>query len=60
MTLNLLEFFEDVTSGVIEGELVDVVYLDFPNAFDKFPHKRLAFTIKAYGIGGSVLRWLEN
>ena len=53
---NLLEFFEDVTSRVDKGEPVDVVYLDFQKA----PHKRLSCKIKAHGIGGSVLRWVEN
>ena len=57
---NLLEFFEDVTSRVDNGEPVDVVYLDFQKAFDKVPHKRLSCKIKVHGIRGSVLRWIEN
>ena len=57
---NLVEFFEDVTSSVDRGEPVDVVYLDFQKAFDKVPHKRLVYKLKAYGIGGSVLMWIEN
>ena len=57
---NLLEFFEDVTSRVDKGEPVDVVYLDFQKAFDKVPPKRLSCKIKAHGIGGRVLRWIEN
>ena len=36
--MNLLEFFEDVTSRVDQGEPVDVVYLDFQKAFDKVSH----------------------
>eukprot|EP00061_Rhincodon_typus_P015186 g42721.t1 len=31
---NLLEIFEDVSSGIDKGEPVDVVYLDFQKAFD--------------------------
>ena len=57
---NLLEFFEDVTSRVDKGEPADVVYSDFQKAFDKVPHKRLSCKIKAHGIGGSALRWIEN
>ena len=57
---NLIEFFEDVTSRVDKGEPVDVLYLDFQKAFDKVPHKRLAYKLKAHGIGGSVLMWIEN
>ena len=57
---NLIEFFEDVTSRMDKGEPVDVLYLDFQKAFDKVPHKRLAYKLKAHGIGGSVLMWIEN
>ncbi len=57
---NLLEFFEDVTGKIDKGEPVDVVYLDFQKAFDKVPHKRLACKVKAHGIGGKVLTWIEN
>ena len=36
----LLEFLEDITQAIDNGEDVDVVYLDFCKAFDKVPHKR--------------------
>ena len=32
---NLLEFIEDVLSRVDHGEAVDVIFLDFSQAFDK-------------------------
>ena len=32
---NLVEFFENITCAVDNGEPVDVVYLDFQKAFDK-------------------------
>ena len=48
---NLLEFTEDVTSRVDKGEPVNVIYLDFQKAFDKVPHKRLSYKIKAHGLG---------
>ena len=57
---NLLEFFEDVTRKIDRGESVDVVYLDFQKAFDKVPHRRLVGKIRANGIGGRVLTWIEN
>lgn len=37
----LLEFLENVTQAIANGEYVDTVYLDFCKAFDKVPHKRL-------------------
>ncbi|XP_059829735.1 STARD3 N-terminal-like protein isoform X1 [Hypanus sabinus] len=57
---NLLEFFEDVTRKLDKGNSVDVVYLDFQKAFDKVPHRRLVGKIRAHGIGGKTLTWIEN
>ena len=34
--INLLCFFEEITKWVDEGSPVDVIYLDFQKAFDKF------------------------
>ena len=34
---------------------MDVVYLDFQKAFDKVPHQRLLFKLKA-----RVINWLEK
>ena len=36
---NLLCFFEEITKWVDEGSPVDVIYLDFQEAFDKVPHQ---------------------
>ena len=36
---NLLEFCDDITGILDEGDPVDVVYLDFQKAFDKVPQK---------------------
>eukprot|EP00061_Rhincodon_typus_P014891 g42257.t1 len=37
-------------TNVIEGRVVDVVYMDFSKAFDKVPHCRLTQKIKKHGI----------
>ena len=37
-----------------------VVYLDFQNAFDEVPHKRLISKVKAHGITGNLGRWIED
>jgi hypothetical protein len=57
---NLLEFLEKATTAVDRGEAFDVVYLDFAKAFDKVPHKRLLRKVRAHGITGEVLRWIES
>ena len=34
--------------------------LDFAKAFDTVPHKRLLVKLKAYGIDGLTLKWIES
>ena len=58
-TTNLLEFLETVTKLYDEGKSVDLMYLDFSKAFDKVPRKRLLLKIKAHGIQGKLLTWIE-
>ena len=57
---NLLTFIEEITEYLDSGYPVDVIYLDFQKAFDKVPHQRLVLKLSAHGIGGEVLRWIEN
>ena len=38
---------------------MDVVYLDFQKASDKVPHQRLLIKLKAYGIGESMISWIQ-
>ena len=53
---NLLNFMEEVTSELDNGNSVDVIYLDFAKAFDKVPHKRLLSKVEAHGITGKISR----
>jgi len=57
---NLLFFYDQVTRLVDEGKAVDVVYLDFSNAFDTVPHSILLEKLAAHGLGGCTLRWIKN
>jgi len=57
---NLVEFFENITCAVDNGEPVDVVYLDFQKAFGKVPHQRLLHKIKVHSVMGNVLAWIED
>ena len=43
-----------------EGRPVDIIYLDFANAFHKVPCQRLFKKLGAHGIGGSISRWIQN
>ena len=57
---NMLCFLEDVTKWVDEGSPVDIIYLDFLKAFDKVPHQRLLYKLKAHGIGNGMINWIEK
>jgi len=57
---NLLEFLERVTREVDDGKPFDIVFLDFAKAFDKVPKKRLLEKLRAHGVRGGALRWIQN
>ena len=46
------------TKSVDDGSPVDVVYLDFQEAFDKVPNMLLK--LRAHGIGDDVINWVEK
>ena len=49
----LLEYLEDITEAMDNGNDMDVIYLDFCEAFDKIPHQRLLKKLEKYGIKGN-------
>ena len=60
---HLLEYIEDLTEAIDNGEDVDVIYLDFCKAFDKVPHRRRVYKLEQYGIKGikgDLLLWIKN
>ena len=59
-TTNLIDFLEGVTQWQDKGQPFDIVYFDFAKAFDKVPHRKLISKLKAVGIGGTLLAWLED
>jgi hypothetical protein len=59
-TTNLLSFFEKAMAAVDRGKSFDAVFLDFAKAFNKVPRKRLLKKVKAHGINGQLLKWIQN
>ena len=59
-TTNLVTFLDKLTEIIDRGKPADIFYLDFAKAFDKVPHARLVQKLKAKGIDGNILRWIEN
>jgi hypothetical protein len=51
---------EKVAEDLDSGEAVDVIYLDFPKAFDKVPHLRLLAKLKEIGVRGKILDWIAE
>ena len=59
-TTNLLEAFDFISYSISNDLPVDIIYLDFAKAFDTVPHRRLLYKLKAYGIEGKLLIWIES
>ncbi len=55
---NLILQEERVTRLLGEGHTVDIVYLDFANAFDSVNHRFLLAKLKSSDIDGAVLNWI--
>lgn len=41
-------------------DMIDIVYLDFPQAFDKVPYPRFFKELNCHGIGRKVLTWINT
>ena len=50
---DLLNFFD-------QNRQVEIVILDFSNAFDTVPHRKLQHKLDAYGIRGPLHTWIAN
>ena len=55
----LLTVLDEWTSALEDGDNLDALYMDFAKTFDTVPHQRLLVKLKCYGIGGTVLQWID-
>ncbi len=51
---------EKFTRIIDSGSNADMFYLDFAKAFDKVPHARLLEKLQSKGVGGQLLKWIED
>ena len=56
----LVDCLNDWTLNIESKQSLDVIYIDFAKAFDSVVHTKLISKLKSYGIGGNLLRWIEN
>ena len=57
---NLISFYDWVTRLVDKGKAVDVVYLDFSQAFDMVSHSILLGKLAARGLDRYTVLWIRN
>ena len=56
----LLDVLDTWTDILDDSGSVDIIYMDYQKAFDSVPHRRLIMKTEAHGIGGPVLRWIND
>jgi hypothetical protein len=56
----ILNFTQEITTGIAEGQQYDVNVMDFSKAFDRVPHARLLRKADFYGIQGQTHQWLRS
>ena len=59
-TTQLLYYLDECIKNIVDGGVIDVIYLDFSKAFDTVPHRRLLGKLESYGIGGNILNWIQG
>ena len=55
----LLRYLDKCVGAIVDGGVVDSIYLDFQKAFDTVPHRRLIGKLQSYGVSGKILAWVK-
>ena len=58
--MQLLNYLNSCVKNIVDGNVVDVIYLDFAKAFDTVPHRRLIGKLESYGFSGNLLGWISD
>ena len=56
----LLVHFDQVFSGVLQGNDTDTIFLDYAKAFDKVDHELLILKMLKYGFPVNLVKWISS
>lgn len=56
----LVEFIDDITKNLDNGQQTDCLIMDFSKAFDKVSHSLLIHKLDHYGIKGKTNAWIKG
>ena len=56
----LLAHFDNVLTGLLDGEDTDAIYLDYAKAFDKVDYELLIQKLRAYGFSSCFTDWISS
>ena len=56
----LLSYLDMCVESIVDGSVIDSIYLDFAKEFDTVPHRRLIGKLEAYGVKGNILKWIKS
>ena len=60
MTTQLMKYLDKCLEAIVNGHVVDVIYLDFAKAFDIVPHRRLLGKLEPFGVTGNIISWIKD
>lgn len=56
----MLDHFDTIMEGFLEGKDTDSIYLDYAKAFDKVDHQLLINKLKIYGFSDQLIQWIRS
>ncbi len=59
-TSNLLEFYDEVTTNIDNGNSVDIFFFDLAKAFDMVPHDRLLKKLRETTTDTYIIKWITE
>jgi hypothetical protein len=56
----LLNHFNMIYEGLVDGKDTDTIYLDYAKAFDRVDHELLISKLERYGFHPSLINWIKS